>query len=84
MFDRSECNVEDFDFSEEEDFELNWNDSVNKELANKVVSSGELLGRFDENTITWWSVYKLDGVFYVSMSDFDDVFEVNETILNRM
>lgn len=78
-----DIDIKDIDFSEG-DFDVNWFSQLDDEKAEKIIAEGEKLGEFDNTGSTWWSVIKFEDDYYVSMTDFNDVFEVNKTILNRI
>lgn len=78
-----DIDIKDIDFSEG-DFDVSWFSQLDEEKAEKIITEGEKLGEFDNTGSTWWSVIKLEDDYYVSMTDFNDVFEVNKTILNRI
>lgn len=67
---RIECN--------EYQFDANWSEKIEDELAKLVVEKGEFIKKLEDTGTTWYTLYKHEGQYYVGLCDFNDLWELSE------
>lgn len=55
-----------------------YKDRVEESVARRVRDTSRHVGDSDSEKGCFWRVYQLDGIFYIGLCDFLDIWEVDE------
>lgn len=56
-----------------------WKDRVEKNVAKRVRDTAKHIGTSESEKGCFWSIYLLDGTFYIGLCDFPDIWEIDES-----
>jgi hypothetical protein len=62
-------------------FNANWDERIDKELARDIIKNGKFLGDGECEKDCYWRGYEKDGKFYLGLNDGYNLWEVNEDII---
>lgn len=72
------------EFFSSDGFDANWFDRVDSDLAEKILAEGSMIKIFENTGSTWWTLYSLNGVQYVGMCDFSDIWLLDEEMKEKV
>ena len=55
-------------------FTADYEDTVSKDLAKKVIADGKQIGRSEYEKDTYWAIYEYEGKNYIGLCDFVDIW----------